>query len=84
MTLLRFVLNFFGALFTTAINGALMAALSVGAVLWVFAQDLPDHTVLSQYRPPTVTRIYSTEGRIIDEFALERRIYVPAVAPSFT
>lgn len=76
--MLRFVLNFFAALFTTAINGALMIALTLGAVLWVFAQELPDHSVLSQYRPPTVTRIYSTEGRIIDEFALERRIYVPA------
>ena len=76
--MLRFVLNFLGAVFSTAVNGAVMGALTVGAVIWVFSRDLPDHNFLSQYRPATVTRIYSTEGRIIDEFADERRIFVPA------
>ncbi|MEL7343431.1 MAG: transglycosylase domain-containing protein, partial [Pseudomonadota bacterium] len=74
----RFILTFLGAIFSTAVNGAIMGALTVGAVIWVFSLDLPDHNFLSQYRPATVTRIYSTEGRVIDEFADERRIFVPS------
>ena len=55
-----------------------MVALSVGAVFFVYGRDLPDHEALRQYRPATLSRIYSTEGQIIDEFARERRIYAPA------
>jgi penicillin-binding protein 1A len=31
---------------------------------------------LSQYTPATISRIYSGEGEIIDEFAQERRLFV--------
>ncbi len=58
--------------------GLVMAAVTIGAVFWVYGRDLPDHERLANYLPPTISRIYSTEGRIIDEFAEERRIYAPA------
>jgi penicillin-binding protein 1A len=56
----------------------MMIALAVGAVFWVYGRDLPSHASLAQYTPPTISRIYSVEGRIIDEFARERRLFVPA------
>lgn len=74
----RFILSFFGALFTLATMGLVMAALTIGAVFWVYGKDLPDHATLANYQPATISRIYSPEGRIIDEFAEERRIYAPA------
>ncbi len=74
----RFIFSFFGAIFSMVTLGLVMAALTIGAVFWVFGQDLPDHESLANYLPPTISRIYSTEGRIIDEFAEERRIYAPA------
>ena len=37
-----------------------------------------NHETLARYTPPTISRIYSTEGRIIDEFARERRLFVPS------
>ena len=58
--------------------GLVMAALTIGAVFWVYGRDLPDHESLANYLPPTISRIYSTEGRIVDEFAEERRIYAAA------
>ena len=57
--------------------GILFAALSIGAIFYMYAQDLPSHERLAQYSPPTISRIYSSEGRIIDEFAKERRLFVP-------
>jgi len=74
---LRFILSFFGGLFSLATNGAFMAALSLGAVFWIYGRDLPDHEQLAQYAPPTISRIYSGEGRLMDEFARERRLFTP-------
>jgi penicillin-binding protein 1A len=74
----RFILSFFGAIFSVLTLGLVMGALTVGAVFWVYGRDLPDHETLVNYQPATISRIYSPAGRIIDEFAEERRLYVPA------
>ncbi|WP_299296281.1 PBP1A family penicillin-binding protein [uncultured Tateyamaria sp.] len=74
----RFILSFFGGIFTTITMGAAMVALSVGAVFWMYGRDLPSHESLAQYQPATISRIYSGEGQIIDEFAQERRLFAPA------
>ncbi|WP_415403164.1 penicillin-binding protein 1A [Tateyamaria sp. SN3-11] len=74
----RFILSFFGGIFTTVTMGAAMVALSVGAVFWMYGRDLPSHESLAQYQPATISRIYSGEGQIIDEFAQERRLFAPA------
>ncbi len=57
--------------------GLVMAALTAGAIFYVYGKDLPDVAPLANYQPPTLTRIYSPEGRIIDEYAEQRRIYIP-------
>ncbi|MFK7762913.1 MAG: penicillin-binding protein 1A [Roseobacter sp.] len=74
----RFVLSFLGGIFTTLTMGVGMVILSIGAVFWVYGKDLPSHESLAQYAPPTISRIYSEQGRIIDEFAKERRLFTPA------
>ena len=55
-----------------------MIALTVGAIFWMYGRDLPSHESLAEYTPPTISRIYSGQGRIIDEFAKERRLFAPA------
>ncbi len=77
LVLVRFIGSFFGGIFTLLTLGLLFAALSVGAVFWMYGRDLPSHESLAQYTPPTISRIYSGEGRIIDEFAEERRLFTP-------
>ncbi len=76
--MLRFVLSFFGGIFTLVTLGLFMVALSIGAVFWMYGRDLPSHESLAQYTPPTISRIYSAQGRLIDEFAQERRLFTPA------
>ena len=58
--------------------GVVFAALSIGGIFYMFSADLPSTESLAQYTPPTISRIYSGEGRIVDEFAQERRLFVPA------
>ncbi|WP_292287700.1 penicillin-binding protein 1A [Marivita sp.] len=76
--MIRFILSFFGAIFTLVTLGVMMVALGVGGVFWMYGRDLPSHESLAQYSPPTISRIYSVEGKIIDEFAQERRLFTPA------
>ncbi len=58
--------------------GAGLAALTLGAIFHMYGKDLPSQDALTQYTPKTISRIYSGEGRIIDEFATERRLFTPA------
>ncbi|MEM7598307.1 MAG: PBP1A family penicillin-binding protein [Pseudomonadota bacterium] len=76
--MLRGIMSFFGSIFSLLTLVGLMIALSIGAVFFVYGKDLPSHESLANYTPPTISRIYSTEGRIIDEFAEERRLFTPA------
>jgi len=76
--LLRFILSFFGGIFTLLTLGLVMGAIGLGGVLYMYGRDLPSYETLSQYTPKTISRIYSGEGQIIDEFAVERRLFTPA------
>ncbi len=73
--MLRFIASFLGGIFSWITIGLFMAAFTVGAIFWMYGRDLPNHEQLAQYAPPTISRIYSGEGRMIDEFARERRLY---------
>jgi penicillin-binding protein 1A len=75
---LRFIGSALGAIFSAVTLGLFFAALTVGGIFYMYSRDLPSHEVLAQYTPATISRIYSGEGKIIDEFARERRLYVPA------
>ncbi|WP_459774308.1 penicillin-binding protein 1A [Asaia astilbis] len=55
----------------------------VGSGLFVWhqyeqiASDLPSVDTLKTYQPPTVSRIYTSDDRLMAELAAERRIYMP-------
>ena len=76
--MIRFILSTLGGFFTFVTLGVFAVAISIGAVFYIYGRDLPSHESLAQYTPPTISRIYSAEGRIIDEFAKERRLFTPA------
>ena len=53
------------------------------AGVWVlhnYGRDLPDYRQLADYAPPTVTRIHAGDGRLLAEYARERRVFVPIEA----
>ncbi|MDO5642763.1 MAG: transglycosylase domain-containing protein, partial [Paracoccus sp. (in: a-proteobacteria)] len=75
--MIRFILSFLGSIFSFVVTGAIFGLLILGGVFWTFSRDLPSHEQLSQYAPKTISRVYSGEGELIDEFAQERRIFVP-------
>lgn len=58
----------------------LLVALLVagGAFLYFrYNQDLPDIQQLATYEPPVTTRVYAGDGRLLAEYAAEKRVFVP-------
>jgi penicillin-binding protein 1A len=48
----------------------------VSGVLFAYAGDLPQVSALDDYTPSTITRITSSSGQVIGEFATQRRVVV--------
>jgi penicillin-binding protein 1A len=74
---LGFLFRFFGFLFSWLSLGVILGLGALAGVFVIYGRDLPDHAQLARYEPPTLSRIYSGEGRLMDEFARERRIFTP-------
>ena len=47
------------------------------STLWYFSVGLPDYKKLSNYQPPISSRVYSTDNKLIAEYALEKRLFIP-------
>lgn len=56
---------------------AVAAALGIlSGVLFAFAGDLPEISALDNYNPSTITRVYASNGAVIGEFAVQRRLVI--------
>lgn len=50
----------------------------VGLVMLYYVnRGIPDHSTLANYSPPVLSRIFSSDGRLIGEHAQEKRLFVP-------
>ena len=47
------------------------------STLWYFSIGLPDYKKLSNYQPPISSRVYSGDGKLIAEYAIQKRLFVP-------
>jgi penicillin-binding protein 1A len=72
------VLYLLGFVFSWGVIGLVFAVLVVGGVIWSYGPDLPDHEELAAYEPLTLSRVYSGEGELLDEFVRERRVFTPS------
>ena len=77
---MRFILRFFGFLFSVGAIFFLIGAAVAGYGYWKYSQDLPDHAQLANYEPPVMTRVHAGDGSLLAEYARERRLYVPIQA----
>ncbi len=74
--MLRFLLVLLGTTLVLALVGAGV----VFYALWHYGRDLPDHRQLAEYKPPVMSRVHGADGRLIVEYAKERRLFVPISA----
>src|SRR3984893_244358 len=74
------MIKIFRFLFVCAVLLAIAGCGFVGITLWYFGRDLPDYQQLAHYQPPIMTRVHAGDGRLLAEYATERRIFVPIQA----
>ena len=74
---MRRVLKYlFALILVVGMLGTGIAALG----LWHFSRGLPDYQQLAAYEPSIVTRVHAGDGRLLAEYATERRVFVPVAA----
>jgi len=71
------MLNYFKKLSVLIISIFFTLIISIFAILWFFSNDLPDYKFLSSYEPPISSRVYSSDGQLIAEFAIQKRLFLP-------
>ena len=64
-------------LFLLLLLGLMAGAGGIGYVFYTYGRDLPDDSHLAEYEPPTVTRVHAGDGRLLAEYAAEKRVFVP-------
>ncbi len=67
---LNFTLKFVIIFFITSV-------FFVFSTLWYFSIGLPDYKKLSNYQPPISSRVYSENSKLIAEYAIEKRLFIP-------
>lgn len=77
---MRTLLKIGVGLFTVSLLLGVLGAVAVMGVVWHFGKGLPEFQQLADYEPPTVTRVHAGDGRLLTEFARERRVFVPIKA----
>jgi len=73
---MRLILSLLMGTFIMALAGAGVFVYAVD----FYSRDLPDYTRLAGYEPPVTTRVHAGDGRLMAEFAAERRVFVPISA----
>jgi penicillin-binding protein 1A len=67
----------FLGLFSLGFLGLITVVMAAIYAVNYYGQDLPDYSQLKDYKPPIVTRLYAGDGRLMAEFAQEKRVFVP-------
>ncbi len=70
-------LRLFGFAFTVGVMLFVAGAGVAGYILWQISKELPAYDKLATYEPWVMTRVHANDGRLIAEFAEEKRIYMP-------
>ncbi len=70
---MKLIARFFGFLLTVALVGAIAGFVMLSR----YAIDLPDYQELATHEYPAVTRVLASDGRLLAEYAIEKRVFVP-------
>ncbi|MBM3643796.1 MAG: penicillin-binding protein 1A [Alphaproteobacteria bacterium] len=74
------MLKLFKILMAFAVAAMIAGTGTLAAVFWHFSHGLPDHKQLADYQPATVSRLYTSDGKLLAEYAREKRLFVPVAA----
>jgi penicillin-binding protein 1A len=71
------LLKSLGILFGTLVFLALVGAGGLFFVFYHYGRGLPDYRQLADYEPAVTTRVHAGDGRLMAEYAVQKRTFVP-------
>ena len=74
---MKLVSNSFKLLIKLIIIVLFIIATFIFFILWKFSPDLPSYSELKDYKPSLTTRVFTSDGMLLDEYFLEERLFVP-------
>ena len=74
---MRILTYLFLAVFSIGMLGVFAGVGMVVFVISHYGKDLPDYSQLKEYEPPVLTRLYAGDGRLMAEYAEEKRVFIP-------
>jgi penicillin-binding protein 1A len=66
--------------FCVLMLGIFVAGGAAVFIFYHFSKGLPDYRTLATYTPPVMTRVYAADGSLVQEYAIEGRVFVPITA----
>lgn len=75
--MIKFFFDFFNKLIVSFTVLLTILIIIVVLLFYHYSKDLPDYHQLAAYEPPVVTRLYANDGRLLEEYATEHRIFIP-------
>ncbi|MBY8975768.1 penicillin-binding protein 1A [Rhodobacteraceae bacterium NNCM2] len=71
------MIRLLAGLFSFVSIGGIFAVGGLAALVHLYGKDLPSHEELINYQPKMLSRVYSGEGKVIAQYATEKRIFAP-------
>ena len=68
--------KFFGVLLNIFFWAFVAGIASLAVLILIYGNDLPDYKKLATYAPPVATRLYASDGSLLQEYAEERRVFI--------
>ena len=73
-------MRWIASLIVTMMTLAMLGGVGIFMVIEHYGSDLPTLEKLKDYSPPTATRLYAGNGKLLIEYATEKRVFVPLQA----
>lgn len=64
-------------IFILVLLSFIVLVVTIFGILFYYGADLPDSSQLKNYDPPVLSRIFASDGRLVNEYSTERRVFVP-------
>ena len=68
--------KFFRFIFNLFFWGFVAGIATLAVLVLIYGNDLPDYKKLATYAPPVATRLYASDGSLLQEYAEERRVFI--------
>jgi len=69
--------KFLKLFFIFLLTSLLVGSIGLFLIINYYSRGLPKHDQLSQYDPDITTRLYATDGKLLKEYAKEKRLFLP-------